>query len=93
MPEHQRTMVYTFDSELKERDMSDVQELEKLSGVKIPLDLKGNLEVWSKNFEGLRYIYEMVENGKTTHMMFFPEIEQSVLTIIYEIRPEWKSLS
>lgn len=89
--DYQDKMSLTFESLLKARDMSDVRKLEASSGLKIPRNLKCNLEAWSNVFVDLRYVYELIENGKTATMMFFPEIELTVLTIIYDIKPEWQS--
>jgi hypothetical protein len=71
------------------RDMQDVKNIEAASGVKIPLDLVGNLICWSDVFTKLRYIYDRPTAGKS--MMFFPEIEQAVKNVIFGIRPELQS--
>ena len=78
----------TFDEILKNRDMSDVENLEKASSMRIPHDLKTNLSIWKDVFVNIRYIYD--SKGKGIPMMFFPEIEQSLLVSIYRLKPEWK---
>jgi|SRR3989339_2204508 len=78
----------TFDERIKNRDMSDAENLEKASSMRIPRDLKTNLSAWKDVFVNIRYIYD--SKGKGIPMMFFPEIEQSLLVSIYRLKPEWR---
>jgi hypothetical protein len=77
-----------FEELIKTRDMIDVETIEKASSVQIPRVLKANLDAWSEVFVNIRYIYD--SEGKAIPMMFFPEIEQSVLLVIYKLKPQWK---
>jgi len=77
----------SYDGLIRRRAMMDVEAIEKASSVVIPRDLRGNLKAWSEVFVKVRYVYD--SSGKYLPMMFFPEIEQSVLQAIYERRPEW----
>jgi len=80
----------SFAEQLEQRDMSDVDALEKQDAIShIPRDLPTNLKAWSSVFVKLRYVYEA--EGQEIPMMFFPEIERSVLQAIFSERPEWKS--
>ncbi len=72
---------------MKRRSMVDVEKIEKASAMVVPRDLKGNLKAWSEVFLKVRYIYDVP--GKHLPMMFFPEIEKSVLQAIYQRQPEW----
>jgi hypothetical protein len=80
----------SFSEQLRRRDMSDVDALDKHAEISpVPRDLRGNLKAWSSVFVNVRYVYEA--SGKEIPMMFFPEIEYSVLHAIYSERPEWNS--
>ena len=81
-------MESAFAESIKDRDMSDIEKLEKASSVLAPRDLIGNLSVWKDVFVSMRYIHE--PSGKRTPMVFFPEIENSVLASILLLRPEWR---
>ena len=83
-------LVSSFDEQLRLRDMSDVNALDKHNGIgQVPRDLSTNLKAWSSVFVKVRYIHEA--NGQEMPMMmFFPEIEHSLLQAIYSERPEWK---
>ena len=81
----------SFEEQLKQRNMSGVKALEKSGHLtaSIPRDLPTNLKAWSSVFVKVRYIYET--KGQEIPMMFFPEIERSVVRQIYLERPEWNS--
>lgn len=82
------TMEAIFSESLQNRDMTDVEKIEKASSVLIPRDLVGNLQVWNGVFVNIRYFYE--ENTKGMSMFFFPEIENSLLNSIFHLKPEWR---
>jgi len=84
-----RELLSVFQQLMESRNMQDVLQLEAVSKVAIPRDLKKNLEAWSSIFVKARYIYDNV--GKIMSMMFFPEIEQVLLNAIRKRKPEWKS--
>lgn len=74
---------------MNQRGMNDVSNLESASGIKIPLDLAENLKSWSNVFVKMRYIFD--NNRNSQPMMFFPEIEQAIKEIIFNIKPEFKT--
>ena len=51
-------MESAFAESIKNRDMSDIEKLEKASSVLGPHDLIGNLSVWKDVFVNIRYIHE-----------------------------------
>lgn len=81
-------MESAFAESIKNRDMSDIERLERASSVLAPRDLIGNLSVWKDVFVNMRYIHE--PSGKGTPMVFFPEIKNSVLAAIFLLKPEWR---
>jgi hypothetical protein len=77
-----------FDQSIKERAMNDVRAMERRLRRSISLDFDDNLKQWSEIFVEARYPYDL---GGGTQMMFFPEIEDAILSTIYEMNPEWKT--
>lgn len=84
----QKELEQSFDDLIKNRRLLDVEAIEQASSVVIPRDLNGSLKAWSNVFVQVRYIYD--SSGQILPMMFFPEIEESVLLVIYKFKPEWK---
>jgi hypothetical protein len=78
-----------FQTLMQARDMQDVQAIESASKVRVPCDLAGNLECWSDVFTKVRYIHDKPNEAKS--MMFFPEIEQAVKNVLFDIRPDFQS--
>lgn len=78
-----------FNELIKKRNMNDIEDLEKLTGMSFPRDLLGNLIFWKDVFVSVRYIYD--GSKKEIKAMFFPQIEESVLTVIYLLKPDWKN--
>lgn len=77
-----------FNERIKARNMEEIEVIEREQLIVIPRDLRNNLKLWSEVFVSIRYIYDRPQ--KPMPMMFFPEIEQSVLLAIYHYKPEWK---
>jgi hypothetical protein len=75
-----------FQGQIQDRDMKDVEAVEREAGVTIPRDLEGNLKQWSRVFVDMRYVYD--STGPRT-MMFFPELAGCVVKVIYRRTPEW----
>lgn len=84
-------LILSFESQILARDMQDIEAIEAASGVSIPRDLTGNLEVWSNIFTQMRYIHDRAYAGTGRSMMFFPEIEKSARSVIIDLRPEFQS--
>lgn len=80
------TLSSTFEDFLKNRNMSDVNRIESECNITVPKNLVGNLKDWSDVFVNIRYVYESI--GKQISMMFFYEIEKTVVTIIKNKRPD-----
>lgn len=78
-----------FQTLMQARNMKDVKAIESASKVNVPRDLAGNLEYWSDVFTKVRYIHD--KPNETRSMMFFPEIEQVVKIVLFEIRPDFRS--
>jgi hypothetical protein len=75
-----------FTQRLSKRNMSDVEQMERVSSISVPRDLVGNLKSWKDVFVNCRYAYE--PPGKPMSMCFFPEIEDSISDAIFPLRPE-----
>lgn len=82
-------MVSDFNKILKNRDMSDVKILKSQYNFKISLDMMENLKIWSSVFVELRYFYDFKNKNKS--MMFFPEIEKTILNALFQHKTEWKA--
>lgn len=52
--------------------------------------LEEQLEAWSPVFAEVRYPISGSKNTNGYHMFFFQEIEEAVLSLIYELKPDWK---
>lgn len=82
----QKELEQSFDGLIRSRSLLDIEKIEQASAVVIPRDLKSNLKSWSDVFVKVRYIYDF--SGQSLPMMFFPEIEESVLLAIYKSKPD-----
>lgn len=79
----------SFKSQIMGQDMRDVEAIESESNVNIPRDLSGNLRCWSEIFTKVRYMHDRASEERV--MMFFPEIEKSVRSVVFAYRPDLKS--
>jgi len=70
---------------LKNRDMKDVTIMEQTAKIVIPKTIKDNLDSWSQVFTKLRYVYE--PKGRPISMMFFPELEESIMMALRNLHP------
>jgi hypothetical protein len=76
-----------FRALLKNRDMKDVIIMEQMGRIVIPKTLKDNLDSWSQVFTKLRYVYE--PKGQQISMMFFPELEESIMIALRTLYPRF----
>jgi len=76
-----------FQSILSSRPMTDVKILKKEFGSSVPLTFRENVKEWSDVFTSLRYFFDKPKKAKT--MMFFPEIEVTLVDYFKKIRPEF----
>lgn len=76
-----------FKESIAHRNMSDIEQLERVSSMQVPRDLSGNLLVWKDVFVKIRYVHEPI--GRDMPMVFFPEIERAVVDSIRLRKPEW----
>jgi hypothetical protein len=84
--QRRQKMEAIFAQKLSNRNMSDVEQMERASSIPVPRDLVGNLNSWKDVFVRCRYAHE--PQGRPITMFFFPEIEDSVSEAILTLRPE-----
>ena len=74
-------------------DPNEIARLEWMLGGVVPKDLKTNLVEWSTIFTDLRYAHSFIEKykGKKVAMAFYPQIVDSVCTVIIDREPTWKT--
>lgn len=82
-----------FNSAVSRIDPNEIPRLESILGGVVPKDLKTNLVKWAAIFTELRYAHSFVEkyNGKKVAMAFYPQIVNSVCSVIIDREPAWKS--
>lgn len=81
-----KKMEQEFKAMYTERDKTDIKTMEQLSKLSVPKDLESNLSNWSSVFVKIRYFFDKPKQSIT--MMFFPEIENIIKSIILEVFPE-----
>jgi len=75
-----------FESVMAGRNMTDVEGIEQFIGVKIGRTLVESLSHWSDVFVKVRYFFEPNESARP--MLFFDELEASVLEVLRGRRPD-----
>lgn len=82
-----------FKSAVSRMDPDEIPRLESMLGGVVPKDLKTNLVEWAAIFTDLRYAHSFVEKykGKKVTMAFYPQIVESVYSVIIDREPTWKS--